>query len=353
MFKILFIVLIIALVLMPNKHASRSFSWLFLFATLLLLGLRHMYCYQDTYGYVQHYNMISNVSFKDLPQYFERDVIFWYFSKLINVISGGNYSVWFSIISFIYIYSIYFLLKKESYLPAVSILVLIVIGLLYFPFTGMRQTISLAVISISMYFLLNNENKKAALMVVLASLFHATALIFIIAIPLCHLKINKTTIIAYLIAGLIIFSLGNHFSSIINSITSTDRFAHYADSENTLSFTGFFIKLFLLLVSYYFLGQKRFEKKYSILINLAIIGLIAQSLSAHLAEMFRISMYFSLSYILLFANAISEYKIRTRMNVVPIAVLTLLVVYIYLSNNSIINKDYYFFFDSYAVMIKN
>lgn len=168
-----------------------------------------------------------------------------------------------------------------------------------------------------------------------------------------YCKINKTTIIAYLIAGLIIFSLGNHFSSIINSITSTDRFAHYADSENTLSFTGFFIKLFLLLVSYYFLGQKRFEKKYSILINLAIIGLIAQSLSAHLAEMFRISMYFSLSYILLFANAISEYKIRTRMNVVPIAVLTLLVVYIYLSNNSIINKDYYFFFDSYAVMIKN
>lgn len=346
MFKILFFILALALLLVPQRKASRSLTWLFLLSTFLVMGLRHMYCYQDTFGYVQHYDDIRTLPWGQIPDYFNRDVIFWYISKVISLVAEGNYTIWLLIISFIYVFAFYNLMKKESMLPAVSALVMIVIGLYYFAFTGLRQTLALAAIVQSTYYLLNRETKKAFMMVLIASVFHSTSLVFLVSFPLTRIKLNKKILAIYLIAGLSIYSLGTRFSAILNSITITDRFAYYADSDSTLSFTGFFIKLLLLISSCYFLGNARNEYKNTLLIHLAIIGLITQSLSAYIAEMFRISMYFSVSYVILFANSLVQYRKRTGRIELPMLFIVLFLAYIFVANNSIINKDYFFFFNN-------
>ncbi len=346
MFKILFLILILALLFVPQKKASRSLTWLFLLSTFLVMGLRHMYCYQDTFGYVQHYNDIRTMPWEQITDYFNKDVIFWYLSKAISFIAEGNYTIWLLSISFIYLVSFYNLMKKESMLPAVSALVMIVIGLYYFAFTGLRQTLALAFITQSTYYLLNREAKKALMMTLIASVFHSTSLVFLLSFPFVHIKLNKKTLAIYLIVGLFIYSLGTRFSAILNSITITDRFAYYADSDSALSFTGFFIKLILLISSYYFLGNTRNEYKNIVLIHLAIIGLITQSLSIYIAEMFRISMYFSISYVILFANSLSQYRKRTGRIKLPVLLVVLFLAYILVANNSLINKNYFFFFDN-------
>ncbi len=305
-----------------------------------------MYCYQDTLGYVQHYDDVRMLPWRQIADYFNKDVIFWYISKVIGLVAEGNYTIWLLIISFIYVFAFYNLMKKESMLPAVSALIMIVIGLYYFAFTGLRQTLALAAIAQSTYHLLNRETKKALIMVLIASVFHSTSLVFLVSFPLTRIKLNKKILAIYLIAGLSIYSLGTRFSAILNSITITDRFAYYADSDSTLSFTGFFIKLLLLISSYYFLGKARNEYKNTLLIHLAIIGLITQSLSAYIAEMFRISLYFSISYVILFANSLVQYRKRTGRIELPMLLVISFLAYILVANNSIINKDYFFFFDN-------
>lgn len=346
MFKILFLILVFALCLIFQKRASRSLTWLFFLATFLAMGLRHMVCYQDTYGYVQHYEYVRTLPWEQMADYFNKDVIFWYVSKVINIMSEGHYTIWLLIISFAYIASFFRLIKEESRLPAVSALIMVVVGLYYFAFTGIRQALALASIALSIYYLMNKEIIKALLMVLVAGMFHVTSLIFLIIFPLSRIRLNKKILILYIIAGFVIYSLGAKFFVFINSITVTDRFAHYAESDSVLSITGFLIKLLLLVSSYFFLGNERSENKNNILLHLAIIGLIAQSLSAYLAEMFRISMYFSISYILLFANSLVEYKKRTGRIEIPLLFVVLFVAYIFVANNSIVNKEYFFFFDT-------
>lgn len=346
MFKILFVILVLALLIIDHKKTSRSLTILFLVITFLVMGLRHKYCYQDTFGYIQHYDYVGTLSWGEIVAYFDRDVIFWYVSKAINIISSGNYTIWLIVISFIYIASFIKLIKKESLIPAVSALIMVVLGLYYFAFTGLRQTLALAFIAFSIYYILNKELSKALLMVLIASLFHLTSLIFLIVFPLIRIRLNKKILILYVVVGFVFYVLGANISVFINSISATDRFEHYAENGSSLNFMGFFIKLLLLISSFIFLGNKRYEDKNNILLHLAIISLIAQSISAHLAEMFRISMYFSISYVLLFANSLVEYKKRTGKVDFPMLIVILLVLYIFTANNSIVNRDYSFFFDA-------
>lgn len=128
--------------------------------------------------------------------------------KLFN-----NYSV-FLIVHAIIIYTLYF--KAIIRLTDLPIVTLLVFYSLTIGYMGMnRQHIALAICLYSVTYILNKEKYKFLIAILIATMFHFSALLFLICYPL-NKKINAKIIIGSLIASIIIGQI--NFLAIVKPI---------------------------------------------------------------------------------------------------------------------------------------
>lgn len=333
------LIMVVGLAMPRFQNYKEKYYIIFTSAFLILLmGLRHRTCYIDTVRYVGGFRRIENMSFMQVYESMDKDVGFWLFSKIIGDVSGFNYTVWLFVLAILYIIPIAVLIKKYSLSPLFSFLVFWALGFFFFAMTGLRQTLAFSFILISFLFLHNRNLKSFVLTIIVAALFHKTALIFLIAYPLTALPLNRITLVGY--AGLAVFV--NVFGRTLLSIfmIADERFAGYAGFHGANT-SGLVIQLLILLFSLYFLQDEKDSEQNRMLFHLCLLGCIFQSVAIHVAEMFRISMYFSIFNIILFANAIySTYKDSTLAIAKP-ATLIALCFYTIMAPST--NTEYLFF----------
>jgi len=331
-------------IFLPKTKKWRSI-YVFISACLLVLtmGFRHYTCFIDTVGYVQRYWSLSGMSFIDITYNIPKDVSFWYLSKIINGVSGGNYTIWLLILALSYVIPVSLLLKKYSNDLLYSYIIFFSLGFFAFSMTGLRQTLALSIIVISFIFLINGKLFSFVLLVILASLFHKTALIFLLAYPTTMVRFDKKIFYCYIIALFVLYGLGKVFLGYIVSLNIDDRFANYYDNLSGLNMSGLIQQIMIALFSMYFLRKKLEIPFYSILMHLTMIGILFQSLSFYIAEMFRISMYFSIFTIILFANAIKSIPHRGIKVFIPYSTLLVLVLYFVLTDNNCFYWVYNFY----------
>lgn len=232
---------------------------------------------------------------------------FYYICGLLFAHIGFSFRGWYLFIGFIYTLSIYLLVSRYSSNVYISFIVLITVGSLGFALSGLRQTLAFAFLMFSFKFLESKKIIKFMFMILIASLFHSTAIIFIFAYPLYRLKLRLRNLIILGLGSVMLILNGRFFlSGFIRFIGTDDIYSAYLDKESGLSIAGIIIFSFILvfcLCSYY-LGFE--DAKYRGLCNLAIASLTFRILSVTLfAEMFRVSMYFAVFDILLIAEACS------------------------------------------------
>src|SRR5690606_20761151 len=88
-----------------------------------------------------------------------KDPFFYFFSKIISLL-GANPQIWAAIIALIFGVAVLNLIYKYSPDVYLSIVALISLGYFYFSFTGLRQTLALAMIVISYKYLRNRNSFK-------------------------------------------------------------------------------------------------------------------------------------------------------------------------------------------------
>lgn len=312
----------------------------------LMVSLRHETCYYDTLHYIDGFRLVNEIDFSQIPNFFDKDISFWYLSKFIGFFSKENYTIWLSVLCFPYFLAFCMLIRGFSEDLPISLLVFCALGFFFFSFTGLRQNLALSFIMIALFLLLKGRWVYFLISVLIASLFHITAISFLVAYPLSKIKFSKKVALLYLVAVVfLLLEYNNDKIAIINYFVSFisigDRFSVYLDGDNqVLNYTGLIRQVVVFFISFILLYKARKVKNYSLLIQLSIIGIMVQSLSSTLAEMFRISMYFSIANILLFANAISSITSASKLLIRKI-VCCILIVYIIYTTWKL---DYYFFF---------
>lgn len=251
--------------------------------------------------------------------------------------AGVSYTVFFALISvfyftvlcrFVYLYS------KEPYF---SFLLYIMLGHYYFSLTAIRQSIAIALILLSFDYVVRKKPVRFVFCVAIASLFHLSALLFLLAYPLSKLKMRPLYVLAipflYLFARITAHPLMSRWSEF-----APEQYQVYEELETVLSLTGFLIMACICVFCLLY-GRKPIQSDAVLNASaaLCLFSLLPYAYSSFMfAEMFRISNYFGLFTVLAIPNIVMETPstVKYQRAVVYSGLLAVFTAYFFLSSNS-------------------
>lgn len=328
---------VLRLALPSKSYSKKIFVVTAGFLLFLISALRSINFGPDSFGYAIKYLSLSyestTVLYENMITNTGKDPTFYFVAKLISL-TGATYQVWFASIAALFCYSVSKLIYKYSSEPYISFVALISLGYFYFSMTGLRQTVALSFIILSYKYLRERKPIQFVLLVLIGSLFHSTAIIFLIAYPVINMKIGWKQTTGISVAFLLAYFFKEEILNLLGLFLKSDRFYYYINHGETLTISGFIIQMFIYLFCLYY---KRSVLKSNItnlyLYNLLFMGLVFQAFATVIAEFFRVSMYFSVFGILLIPNIISSIKYKKNRVLIYTFVLIALVAYIFWTGN--------------------
>lgn len=163
----------------------------------LIIGFRHPSMgvdlqYGRSEGYLGSFITIGKMSWLEVlsvkHQNYERGYII--LNKLISLFSTNEQSL--LIVSCILsIFPIIYLIYKNSEYPLLSIMIYMGLPVFLLNFSGLRQSIAIGITALSFNFIKEKKPIKFLLLVIVATLFHKSAIIFIAMYPIYNIKLNK------------------------------------------------------------------------------------------------------------------------------------------------------------------
>ncbi len=272
---------------------------------LVMSGLRNVNVGSDTIRYYETFEMLSGTDFETANEYISerREPLFyilsWSFAKVIP-----NVQAWFALVSLIYLVGCALVCYWESPDYAFSMLYIYCMGMFFFSMTGLRQTLAMGFIMMSYFFLVKRQLIPFVLLVLLARCFHRTSIIFLIIYPIASIKADWWRLLLSLAAFLMVLAFKDRIGSwMINHLPDSvmdSNISAYAGENAGATASGFLIQMIMLVFCMRYRKQVVADVPHrEALYNLASIGLLFQAAAISIAEFFRISMYFSWSFMVL------------------------------------------------------
>lgn len=286
---------------------------MFIFAVVVLVSmfaLRAQNMGNDLIGYLPAFDYFADLSWSrilSLPYYQNYDRGYILFNKLISLISKDR-QFFLGACAFVSIFPVLFSAYKSK--TNMLYATLIFMGIPVFPllFSGLRQGIAVGLCSMALIFVRKRKIIPFIVFVVLATLFHFSAIIFIIAYPLYRWKVNRS--IRYLsIATLPFFYLFRY--KLFNTFTSLFRENAVADNNNAI---GLFLVFSLVYIFCCFFYDKDDEQQNG-LMNLFYFACICQAMGGVKSTVVRVGYYFMLSLIILIPDILESSTDRERQHI--------------------------------------
>lgn len=289
--------------LTKREVSLKRLSFIFVFTTLGLFSAVRDGIGIDYISYIMHIERI-NVG---LPNYMEPG--FQYLTKFIMFLTHDSRMVIGAasiITSYFFVSTIY----KQSYNIKLSIFLFLTWGYYFFTFNTIRNYLALAIVIYSITYIFDKKYYKFVLWVLIASLFHKSALICIPFYIIASKKISKQTYLLIAIFSVLLLL----FKDTIRDIA----FWFYPQYEGTVYDSGRISYFNILKASLVlFFGSLYYSKikqdiKLRTYFNLNLFSLIIYSSLYWLPEISRIGFYFNIVTILLIPNLTSLINKRDR-----------------------------------------
>ncbi|SCW40157.1 EpsG family protein [Eubacterium ruminantium] len=287
------------------------------FATIVLsvlTALRADSVGSDTSAYIYEYNNYSNYSFLMIIKSFPSCWGYYSVGKIFHGL-GCDVHLWFFFIAFCFNAVVFYFIYKNSEDIILSFILYISTGIFSFSMSGQKQVCAMTLCILAYNIYLNKEKRLIpVIIIIIGSFFHQTALIFMVALFIKNLKINKINNLIALSVSIIVFISGS--TILRNFITALanagNRFGYYQNNISNYSLTIFFIQLMIVFV-YCIYFKSINESNYSGFFYCSIISLLFFFLNKYVSSMFRIGYYFLFFNYILFPNSVcSENDSRTR-----------------------------------------
>jgi len=291
-------------------------------ALIFIIGLRSRYTgSMDTYLYTTAFDGAKNYT---LQEYLTLKDVFSGFLLL----SEGGFHVYTWLAAQIFPEAQWFILltavvivcctasfiSRNSEDPTMSWIVFICLGSMTFAMNGMRQALAMSICLLSYRYAKEKKLFRFLLIVMLAVLFHKSAMIFVLIYLLRNLRLNwkSMTFLGAIVAVLLVFA--NRFAFLYDSMTGED----YATGESFEGGGGVVILVYLIAIVGLLIFSKRLREPQGFFpFALIVIGVslyLARFLSTQIYE--RISYYFTyflmLGFPLVFADMKNEIRKPAR-----------------------------------------
>lgn len=342
---ILVFIIVITLILKRiygNEFIKNNKKYLIIITIILTLFLilRDTSVGVDTDNYRKIFEYAHDKTFIELLTYGRHEIGFKYYAKILSCICN-NYYFFLAITSILSMIGFYFFSRDNSKNYFATIFIFITFNYYIYSFGLLRQALAISVLLYSIKFIKDRKFWKFLIFVIIASLFHKTALVFLPLYFLYNIKITKKRFIIWLL--IIIFML-------ISKSLILDFILNYIYKPANLSISsGGGYKMLILLIgasitSYYYQDKLILdEKNNQLYINMIFIATLIQVLATYFGIVFRVTIYFSFSLIILvplILNAINNVKIKRILFV--LMYISLFAYYILSINSSPYYVDYTF-----------
>lgn len=289
-------------IISKNRNFFKIVFFVLLFLMLLLVGLRDgRVVGMDSPAYYEFY----------LDQLPSVEIGYKYLNYFFSSL-GLNYNIFLLFINFIILFNISKFIRLNSYYLILPLFIYFSDFFFYYSFSGIRQSIAISFAALSIYYIFENKNKLALLLILIGSLFHVTALIFIVAffVPNARSKISKyAKFFIVLIVGAV---LGSYIIESVPYLNS--KFIYYSSSQDQLDNTFFnyiigIIKRLIVLISVLLVFRNFFSNnKNFYLYNLYLVGFVVYVASYLISPDFgvRLGSYFIVVDCLLISRYISS-----------------------------------------------
>lgn len=273
----------------------------------LVVGLRNADMGNDLSGYIysfKHSKSLSLIQFIDLygNNYELGYIIFIKFLSLFTT----NENIFLFFCSFMAMLPIYLLIIQKSDKYFLSILIFIGLPSFLMLFSALRQSIALSICCYSIIYIENKDKIRFILTIIIGSLFHSSALIFLIAYPIFWIKIDKFFRIVSIIFLLFVFVIRRQIFIFIIPFINT-QYGVLTESNSV----GIYIFLLLIYVFMLFFSNHN-ETNINGYLNILFLGIIFQTFASINSMAMRISEYFILILIVLIPKMLIELKIKTN-----------------------------------------
>lgn len=249
-----------------TKNKNSIFIWTLAALPLIIVsGLRYNVG-ADYSSYVRIFNHISIGYYdKGLEQGF-----IW-LVKLIQFFST-DYMWMFLIVSFITIYLVFLVIRKESKSPLLSVYLYITAGLFFASFNGMRQFLSISIMFYSIRYIKERNLFKFLLCMIPAILFHYSSIFYLFLYFIYGKKYKNSTIVMILMAFLLFKPIIVRILLFIVSVTKYSGYIGGVFDVDNNSMIQIFINLLLLLFALFYNRKKlKEDKDYSFYLMLHLI----------------------------------------------------------------------------------
>lgn len=306
---------------------------------VLVSGLRNSI--GDTYYYMHAYT-VTTFTFEEVMN--QKDIGFGLLQVLLQKISDDPQILIFTT-ALITNVLIVLVLRQYSRQLELSVFVFIASGLFLVSMNGIRQFLAAAIIFAAMSYILNGNWKKFFLIVIIASLFHQSALILLPVYFIVRQKAwTRTTILLLIVAVFIVIGF-DEFLSFVFSIMGDSQYSNYQTfDEGGANFLRIAVYAAPLVLA--FIGKEKLRDifpKSDIIVNLSLLNVIFMIIATQNWIFARFTIYFGLYHLILIGWIVKLFREKDQklLYLVILACYTIYFYYEHVISLNIIYRSYY------------
>lgn len=300
-------------------------------------------------GYYYQYLVDASMSFNDIIAYRSgRDPFFHLFLKLLSFIWPSP-QLMLIVIGAIVAFSFSYFTYKEK--GNVLLFYIMFIGFRLFSFTlsGLRQATAMSLIFIAYVCFREKKIWKMLLLTLLATLFHRSALIFVLALPIEKLK-NYYVLPAFIVGVIIVNFLSNEvLTETLSRLFYGDRFSDYFASTNNMNFGGgatFYIYMAIYFAVFLYFTKMMYVNPLIINeFNILTVGILFVIIGLSIENVFRISYYFIFVLYPIFSQFLNVVFKKRDVNIIVFLVSILLSIQYIVFGTGAGTEEYRFFWE--------
>ena len=279
---------------------------LFFFILIVFVSLRANTIGNDTRNYIYLFKSFADMSWKEL--FFDKEPAYAILNKLISYIST-NPNVFFFFAALIYIIPIAILYIDNIEIPVLTIALFISMSTFVMLFSGIRQSIAIALGVISFYFTKNKKLIPFILVVLLAIMFHRSAFMLAFMYPLYHLRITSKWLLIVVPIMIIVFVLNKPIFSFLAIFLSS---SYEVNVRSTGAYSMIILFALLSVFSYVVVDEEKMDKTTFGLRNFLLLATMLQMFAPLNSLAMRMNYYYIIFIPLLIPKIIKSTSLRWR-----------------------------------------
>ncbi|MDD3922221.1 MAG: EpsG family protein [Endomicrobiaceae bacterium] len=341
-FGLIFLVLFQYLIIVGKENTRKKckfYLWITGIEIFLFLGLRSVNIGHDTAAYANLFKIV-----KDTPDLFNSsidiEITFLLFTKFLTLFSSHPQILFLTTSAFI-VYSTMRLIYKYTNIPWLAVFIYLTFGKIMFEAGIIRQSLAIAISFFAFDFIVKRQFLKFSLLIIIASLFHSSALLLFIMYPISFIKPTIKNIVLCIIMVIIIFFSTHVINNLAFSIMTSYSGYEQTSLNNGIIKLGVIVKIaisfFVSLLCWFAFRIKKANdknfiftekgKQYMILFIFSILAILFYILSLRTRLFIRLSCYFDFFNIILIPKAFELINTSKFKNIILICLITFILIY--------------------------